>query len=410
MRPPIITHVVPPWFTPPELAEGSEYICRNCICEACGNGMVDPGEECDGTEGCNSDCTMAPEPVVVEEKIKCSIKQYGALDEDYINELNSQVHAILGTDQIDLFGQELYSKMVVQVEFPETVIPTTQPAANIQSSLLKSGDVNMTSTGVVLLGGPVMDRLSTMETRPRKHISTPLRLFPRGSGAPVNAGQSVVKDLGGQDVTILVPDLSSSFPEVVIESDLSEAGLEQSDVTVVSANEAAINGVARFKVVAGTPTKSQGEAVSKQVIFETYTWPAPPGFTGEQEVIEHDPSKVLEKLQAYVDQLKAEGREDEIGCDIAMKLDVPWESQMFTRAAVISDTVKINSVGQAELGSQAVQKVAYYSLMPISAAGGRGVSPCSLTGGTASVPQIMITLSMLAVAITGVGIVRRRKR
>lgn len=411
-----LTLLVPSWFTPPPLAEGAHYVCNDCMCETCGNGVIDPGEECDGTPGCNSECKLTPLTPPVVEKIKCSIKEYGALDAEVINEWNRQGNAIIKAaypeaPQIDLFGQELYSKMIVQFKIPNKTFPPALLSPSEEPNVVKSGDVYMTSTGIVLLAGPVPNALSTMVMRPHEHLEKPLYLFPRVSGAAQTAGKSVV---GGK--TILVPDLSASFSGLEIETDLSAAGLQDTNLIVVGANEASLNGVVRFMIAPSMPTTSHGavlpELGSLGLVVESIPYPAPPGWTGGGDEIEHDPIKVLAKLEQVVNQLKAEGREDEIDCGIAMKLsDVPYEPQMFSRFAVVSDTVKINSTtGKVEMAEQQVMPFAYYSVITDAGFGGRATSTCSLTGVQAHVPQILVSIGMWLASLAGIGIIRRRKK
>jgi hypothetical protein len=38
----------------------SGKVCVNNVCQLCGNGVVDSGEECDGVTGCGEDCNALP--------------------------------------------------------------------------------------------------------------------------------------------------------------------------------------------------------------------------------------------------------------------------------------------------------------------------------------------------------------
>ena len=409
-----------------DIAVSTAYACVDCMCELCGNGVKDPGEDCDGTAGCNSECKMALEP---EPQIKCTMIERGALSSDYINELNSQARAIMsgaaGRDvNVDIFGEAVYSEMLIQAEFPNASFKGEISDPNVLLKVAKSGETYITGSGFYQLGGPIYDNLANVVRMDRQSLGKAVHLFPRADAGTVSKGTK--SQIGGSEV--FIPDVSASLPGVEILGDLISAGFKDTQLTIVDSNQGSLNGVLRFMVTAQPPTavtKAEGQAVpqlgSTIAILDAKTWFAPGGWADPSgDLIHHDPNEVLAALQEVVNQLKAEGRQNEIDCGI-MNLVLEqmkakgqkYEAQMVSKFAIVSGSLKLDSAtSNVVLSDQQVVRPVFAAVHTEFGAGGAGTGPmsCSLATAQAHAPQILITLGMMVASIAGVGIIRRRKR
>ena len=90
-----------------------------------------------------------------------------------------------------------------------------------------------------------------------------------------------------------------------------------------------------------------------------------------------------------------------------------YEPQLVSKFLVSSDVAKADpSTGAISIADQVDVNTTWFSVPTEGGAGGAGTGPmsCSLSAAQSNGPQLMVVLSMLAVAITGVGIIRRRKK
>lgn len=368
-----------------DVPESTAYDCdpASCVCILCGNGVVDPGEECDGTPDCNSECKKAP---AVEEQVKCSIKTYGYSNnaaEEFLAPYLARQRAAIG---LELLAEEVYGRSLAQIIFPDG------------GEVDANGDVKVADTAILHVGGAKLVSIHDMSFRPLQEdvidTNKAVLLFPF-SANQVPAVQGVTP-LTKESLTI---DLSSMIPEgSSIEADLNEV-YGDVELNVVSDKEGALNKRIRFMVQMQSPTtKTVGEKVGKTVDLEFAGPPMPAGFGTEGEVIAADPEHFTKVVEETAAEWKAAGKDPVGNCDI-----IPEIFAKLNYTDIMKSQFKVVS------GNKSVP-IYTASVITQGAFGGRGTSTCSLTGAGAGIPDILLMLGMMAVAVTGVGIVRRRKR
>ena len=392
--------------------ESGKYACADCICVTCGNGVIDADydEQCEQDSDCQGDKTCTDcacvEGTTASDvpQTECAVKVYGFSNkssEKKVQSLNARVHEILGTDAVDLFGEEIYSRFIAQMRFYDSVIKSgTELDASLTPKLIKQAesDVDMTSTAIIKYNGGYESSLAAMTFRPLpdEHIMTPALLFPRGSATNV----AMSKSQAGKDIPLLMPDLSAAG--IAFETDLSFMG--DVNMKVVDESEMSINDTIRFKVVPHIPAKS-GELAPKEVLIEAFLRPAPASFLGGGDLVHMDPREVLARLATVAAEWKEAGRK--IDCGIVSGLTgLQYAPNMRSTYLVASDTINAKT-GKA--GPLRTKAFGVFAVRTESAFGGKGTG-CSLTAAQAHAPQLGMIGGFLVASLVGIGIVRRRKK